>query len=163
MKRTVVDRWVGVALMAAAGIWSWLVLTTIAGGGLDGAPGPRAFPLLLGELLGLLGLVMVATSFASVAGQHEAQRVEPVRRDEIVFVGGGFLLFLLYAFLMEKIGFLLATPIISILALRLILGIRKWLRILLVSAGLTLGCYVVFGVLMQAHLPHGTWVRISED
>jgi putative tricarboxylic transport membrane protein len=162
VRPAILDRWLGIVLMATAGIWSWLVLTTISPNGMPGAPGPRAFPLLLGGLLGLLGLALATASLTRTTPEgQEALPVDRLRRDELVVVGGGFAIFLLYAFLMDKIGFLLATPVVVILALRLLIGIRKWPRILLVSIGLTLGCYVVFGTLMQANLPHGAWFSLG--
>jgi putative tricarboxylic transport membrane protein len=159
VRQTAVDRWLGIVLMAAGAIWSWLVLATISPTGMPGAPGPRAFPLLLGGLLSLLGLVMTILSLSSAKPGGDAEgSIVPVRRDEVAIVGGGFAVILLYAFLMERIGFLLATPIVVILALRVILGIRKLPALVFAAAGLTLGCYVVFGMLMQANLPHGSWV-----
>lgn len=162
MRQQIVDRWIGVALIALAAIWSALAWTTMPASGVPGAPGPRAFPLLLGGLLGLLGAVMAAVSLANgkaalAAGDDTAQ----MRRDEVFVVGGGLALFLAYAFLLDRIGFLAATPLIVILALRLALGARNWLAILLVAAGLTAGCYIGFGVLLQANLPHGTWAMLS--
>jgi putative tricarboxylic transport membrane protein len=160
----IVDRWVGAACVAVAVVWSALVLATIPADGMEGAPGPRAFPLLLGELLGVLGLVMLAgTMIRPLAHGLKAAPYEPIRRDEVVIVGGGLAVVLGYAFLMDKIGFLLATPIVVVVALRCVLGIRRWLAIAAVAAGLTVGCYVVFGMAMEANLPHGTWITLHED
>jgi hypothetical protein len=69
----------------------------------------------------------------------------------------------LYAFLMDKVGFLLATPIVVVLALRGLMGVRGWFRIALVAAALTIGCDLVFGTLMQANLPQGTWMSLEGD
>jgi putative tricarboxylic transport membrane protein len=164
VRQQIIDRWVGVSLIVVAAVWSALAWTTISPNGMPGAPGPRAFPLLLGGLLAVLGIVMVATSLAKPNRASAAEAgIARLRRDEIVGGGGGLALFLSYAFLMDKIGFLLATPLVVILALRLILRIRNWLAILLVAAGLTTGCYVVFGMAMQANLPHGSWIALTES
>lgn len=162
MRQAVVDRWVGVNFMAIAGAWCWLVQTTISAEGMEGAPGPRAFPMLLGEILFVLGGVLVVLSLIgpAAAGPKEPHS-EPLRRDEAVLVGGGIVLFLLYAFLMDKVGFLLATPIIVTLALRAVLGIRGWLKIVVVAVSLTAGCDLVFGVVLQANLPHGAWISLE--
>jgi len=164
MRWTVVDRWVGLTFMALALIWCWLVETTISADRMEGAPGPRAFPLLLGEILFVLGGAMVVLSLIRpAAAAPDEPRPEPLLRDEVALVGGGIALLLLYAFLMDKIGFLLATPIVVVLALRVVLGLRGWLRIAVVAASLTIGCDLVFGVLLQANLPQGTWISLQGD
>ena len=164
MRRAVVDRYVGATFMALAALWCWLVRSTISAVGMEGAPGPQAFPMLLGESLFVLGGIMVVLSLIRpAAAALDGGPVEPLRRDEVALVGGGIVLFLLYAFLMDKIGFLLSTPIVVILALRGILGIRGWIRIVAVAASLTIGCDLVFGVVLQANLPHGDWVSFEGD
>jgi putative tricarboxylic transport membrane protein len=163
MRQAVVDRWLGAILMGLAAIWCGLVETTISADRMEGAPGPRAFPLLLGEILFALGAIMVVLSLVAPAAAAGAPAREPTRRDEIAIVGGGVGLFLLYAFLMEKIGFLLATPVIVMLALRGVLGLRGWLRIAVVAAALTIGCDLLFADLLQANLPQGTWLSLGGD
>jgi len=164
MRRAVVDRWVGLAFMAFAVAWCVLVRSRIAAAGMEGAPGPRAFPMLLGESLFLLGGIMFVLSLIrSVAASIDDVPVEPLRRDEAALAGGGIVLLLLYAFLMDKIGFLLSTPIIVVLALRVLLGIRGWFKIAAVAVSLTIGCDLVFGVVLQANLPQGDWISIEGD
>jgi hypothetical protein len=160
MRPQVIDRWLGAVLMAVAAVWCVLVQTTVSGDRMEGAPGPRAFPMLLGELLFGLGALMVVLSLFRFLASSEPRR-EPVRRGEVAIVGGGVALFLLYGFLMDKIGFLLGTPIIVILALRVVLGIRGWIRIAAMAAALTIGCDLVFGDLLQANLPQGTWISLE--
>ena len=161
------DRAVGLTLVAVAIVWCWIAYATIPPAGLEGAPGPRLFPVLLGVSLGLLGLLLVAMSLraaASSAQPRASQYSEDcVKRDEVVTVVSGLGLFILYGFLMDKIGFLLATPVIIVLALRVVLGIRTWFRIVLVAAGLTLGCYLAFDIGMEANLPQGRWLAPAEE
>lgn len=164
MRRAVVDRWVGLVFMAFAVAWCILVQSTVAATGMEGAPGPRAFPMLLGESLFVLGGIMVILSLIRpVAAAADDGSVEPLRRDEAALAGGGIVLLLLYAFLMDKLGFLLSTPLIVVLALRVLLGIRGWFKIAAVAASLTVGCYLVFGVVLQANLPQGDWISIEGD
>jgi hypothetical protein len=159
MRWAILDRWVGLIVMAFALLWCWLVETTIPARGMEGAPGPRAFPMLLGTSLFVLGGIVAALTFVGRFATNE-DRCEPAHRDEIMVVGGGIALFLLYAFLMDKVGFLLATPVVVVLALRLILGLRDWLRIVLAAFALTVGCDLLFGVLMEANLPQGAWFSL---
>jgi energy-converting hydrogenase Eha subunit E len=159
MRQSVVDRWLGAILMAVAAIWCGLVQTTISAERMEGAPGPRAFPMLLGEILFALGALLVVLSL--IGPRVDKPLGEPVLRDEVAIVAGGVAVFVLYGFLMDKIGFLLATPIVVVLALRAVLGVRGWLRIGVVAIALTVGCDLVFGDLLQANLPHGAWVSLD--
>lgn len=159
MRRQRVDRWLGLVLVLLALAWSWAVVTTIPPGW-EGEPGPRGFPLLLGIGLGALGLYLSASAFLSRADPGADQEpIEPVSRSEVRVVGLTILVFLGYAFLLDKLGFLVATPLAVALALWLIVGQRSWARLLLLAAGITIGSYLVFGVLMAAHLPEGAWLQ----
>jgi putative tricarboxylic transport membrane protein len=155
-----VDRWLGPVLVLLAVGWSWTVLQTIPADEIPGEAGARDFPLLLGVALGVLGLIMTLSAFFGRAetGARE-ERIAPVSRQEANSVGFTVLLLVAYAFLLDKIGFLVATPIVVVAALRLIAGERSWPKILLVAAGLTIGSYLLFGVLMHANLPRGTWLQ----
>jgi putative tricarboxylic transport membrane protein len=154
-----VDRWLGLALVLFALAWSWVVVATIPPGW-EGEPGPRGFPLLLGIGLGALGLYLSTSAFLGRADPGADQdRIEPVSRSEVRVVGLTILVLVAYAFLLDKLGFLVATPIVVALALWLIVGQRSWARLLLLAAGVTIGSYLVFGVLMAAHLPEGAWLQ----
>jgi Tripartite tricarboxylate transporter TctB family len=158
VRRQRVDRWLGLVLVLFALAWSWVVVTTIPPGW-EGEPGPRGFPLLLGIGLGALGLYLSASAFLGRADPGADQEpIEPVSRSEVRVVGLTILVFLGYAFLLDKLGFLVATPLVVALALWLIVGQRGWARLLLMAAGITIGSYLVFGVLLAAHLPEGAWL-----
>lgn len=158
MRRQRVDRWLGIVLVLFALAWSWAVVATIPPGW-EGEAGPRGFPLLLGIALGALGLYMSASAFRSDAAADE-DRIEPPTRPEVRTVGLTALVLLAYAFLLDKLGFLVATPIMVAGALWLIVGQRSWPTILILAAGLTVGSYLVFGVLMPARLPEGSWLEL---
>ena len=135
------------------------MLTTIPPGW-ESEAGPRGFPLLLGIALGALGLYMSASALLSHGEPGaEEDRIEPVSRPEVRIVGRTMLVLLAYAFLLDKLGFLVATPIMVAGALWLVVGQRSWMTILLLATGLTAGSYLVFGVLMPVHLPEGSWLE----
>lgn len=161
MRQQRVDRWLGIVLALFALGWSWAVVATIPPAQVEGEVGPRGFPLLLGIALGALGLYMSASAYLDRGepGTDE-DRIEPATRSEVRIVGLTMLMFLAYALLLDKLGFLVATPIMVAGALWLIVGQRSWVRILLLAAGLTAGSYVVFGVLLPARLPQGSWLEL---
>ncbi|MDI9521525.1 MAG: tripartite tricarboxylate transporter TctB family protein [Bacillota bacterium] len=67
----------------------------------------------------------------------------------------GILLVVLASFILEPLGFIV-TCFIILFTYGLLLGDKKYLRLLLISLILTLVLYICFGVLLQVNLPRGT-------
>lgn len=152
------DRWLGPCLIVLALIWLALAYAYIPGARGEGEPGPRAFPILLGLVLAGLGAMMTAAAFGAVRRQAEAgERIDVVSRREAIMVAGTFGVLMLYAFLLEGLGFVIATPIIILATLRGILRIRTWTLNLLMAGGVTLACWLIFAKLLEAPLPRGSW------
>lgn len=149
-----VDRRLGVVLTLVALVWVWLVYTRIPDAGTEW-PGPGGFPLLLGVVLTILGVWMVAAP----AGPRPGSPIPAPRspRDEWAAAGGTFGVLILYAFLLEQAGFLIATPLVIVLALAGLLRVRRWLPVLSLAAGFTLGCWMLFEAL-GTPLPRGSWI-----
>ncbi len=151
------DRWLGpvIALMALA--WLAIVYAYIPAARNEGEPGPQGFPIVLGIALFCTGAFITASSF--FRGRKAAlASATPVSRREVTIVGGTFGLLMLYAFLMEKTGFLIATPIAVLIMMVGILRMRNWPFILLMAAGVTASCWLFFVVLLGAPMPHGSWL-----
>lgn len=154
------DRWLGPLLSALSLGWLALAYLYIPASNVPGEPGPRAFPNMLGYALLTLGLAMTASGFL---GRHKAAPApadgdasSPLKH-ELRIVLGTFGLLLLYAFLMEKTGFLVSTPTVLVLGMAGILRMRNWRFIALMSIGTTLVCWIVFAVLLRVPLPRGSW------
>jgi putative tricarboxylic transport membrane protein len=152
------DRWLGPCLMVLAVIWLALAYAYIPGARSEAEPGPRAFPVLLGAALFVLGLLITLSAIHAARLPGAAQDVvASVTRREAFLVGGTFALLVLYAFLLEIGGFVLSTPVVVILAMRVLLRRQPWLITVLLAAGITLVCWLVFVALLGAPLPRGTW------
>lgn len=155
------DRYLGLLLSALSLGWLWLAYLYIPASSTPGEPGPRAFPIVLGCALLLLGLAMTVSGFARrgkvAAAKPAADTDASPLKHELRIVLGTFGLLMLYAFLMEKTGFLVSTPIVLVLALAGLLRMRRWTFIALMSGGTTLVCWLVFVVLLRVPLPHGSW------
>jgi len=151
-----VDRWLGPCLVLTALLWLWLCYVYIPGARSQGEPGPRAFPVLLGIALAGLGMA-IAVSALAASGKTQEESTEALTRREARIVAGTFGLLMLYAFLLDKLGFLIATPIAVLLALHGILQARSWLAGLTLAAGLTSVCWLFFVLLLKAPLPRGAW------
>jgi len=146
------DRRLGLALTLVAVAWLWLVRTYIPDPGAEW-PGPRGFPLLLGAMLALLGLTMAVKPGGEMSPA-------PTRR-EVGVAAGTFGLLILYAFLLDTMGFVIATPVVIALTLWSVLRVRRWGMVVSLAIGFTLGCWLIFTALLGTPLPRGTWEILS--
>lgn len=159
----------GLVLFVVAVGWTVTAHLTIRDG-FGGEVGPRAFPVLLGALLAVLSLILVVQSLVrppgrgrgaadaanGAAGDDAATSADvPVSRIEVVSVASVIVSLLAYGYLLPRLGFLLATPLLITALLWLGLRVRNPWTIGLFAAGMTAGCYVVFNKLMGAYLPPG--------
>jgi putative tricarboxylic transport membrane protein len=151
------DRWLGPSLMLLAAIWLWLSYTYIPGARSEAEPGPRAFPVLLGAILLGLGAMVTAAAFLAPRRADAKEELPAVMRREVFIVAGTFALLMLYAFLLERAGFVISTPLVIVLAMRGLLQRQPWVLTLLLAGGTTLLCWLVFVVLLEAPLPRGSW------
>jgi putative tricarboxylic transport membrane protein len=154
------NRFLGPLLSVLSIGWLWLAYFYIPASSAPEEPGPRAFPVVLGCVLLLLGLAITMSGFAR---RREIESTEAAAdtnakplKDELRIVLGTFGLLMLYAFLMEKTGFLVSTPIVLALTLAGLLRIRRWTFIALMSGGTTLVCWLVFVVVLRVPLPRGS-------
>ncbi len=152
------DRWLGPCIALLALIWLWLAYTYIPGARGEGEPGPRAFPIVLGATLLGMGLVISFAAWMRSPRKPPAVPVKAVSTRETKIVAGTFLLLILYAFVMDKLGFLIATPLAILLTMRLLLGMREWRFMLLFAAGVTATCWLFFVKLLESPLPRGLWL-----
>jgi hypothetical protein len=146
-----VDRVLGLVLLLVALVWLWLAFTYIPGPRGAGETGPRAFPVLLGVVLAGLGVAV------SLNPRPAVEAVVPVTRREAMVGGGTVGLIVLYAFLLERVGFLIATPVAIALAMRGLVRERSVARIGALAIGFTIGCWAIFDALLGTPLPRGSW------
>lgn len=157
------DRWLGPLLSVLSTGWLLLAYLYIPASNTPGEPGPRAFPNVLGYALLTLGLVMTVSGFARrrdaarTEAKADADGASSAVQHELRIVLGTFGLLVLYAFLMERTGFLVSTPIALVLGMAGILRMRRWRFIAGMSIGTTLVCWIVFAVLLRVPLPRGSW------
>ena len=160
MNQDRLDRWLGLVLVVLALGWTGIVLQTIPAASDQAAAGPRAFPLILGGMLAALGLYLGGV--AALRLKRGVPAGKPIERPdgrEIRVAGAIFAILVLYGFLMAKIGFVLATPIVVVLALRVSSRAVSWPMVVALALGITAGCFLVFEVVLTANLPRGTWLR----
>lgn len=148
----------GAALVVTALAWLWLVRVQIPDAGTEW-PGPRGVPLLLGIVLLVLGVALVrlkpdpAHVGFSRTGAHGTRAPGTERGRELAAALATFGLLVLYAFLLDWAGFLIAAPLVIVLAMVGVLRMRRWLFIAGFAVAFPLGCWVIFHVMLGIPLP----------
>lgn len=166
MTNRVQDTILGIALLLVAGCWTWLVVATIPPGVGDGEVGPRAFPLAFGIIVIALSGLLLLRSFLGggddgVAIGFDDSEIRGARRFDwmpaLVVLGE----IALYGYLLEKIGFVLATPIVILLVMTVSLRVRSIPKLLGMSLGLTAGCWLIFEKILGIYLANGAWLNLG--
>jgi hypothetical protein len=156
------DRFVGSLLLVFAAAWTATVYLTVPVGFGDSI-GPRAFPLYLGVALVALSGLMVLGSFrhAGATDEEEGESVSRTTRTDLRMAGSVFAIIVAYGFLMQKTGFVIATLAIVAAMMWLVLGVRKPVPIAAMAVGIAFGCWLIFGEILGAYLPPGTWISLN--
>ena len=166
MTNRVQDIALAIILMLISSIWTWLVINSIPPGFGEGEIGARAFPLTFGVMLFCLSTMLLfrKIKFKKKANSFEEPSKAGYLEENTVHWMPAFLVLcevVLYGFLLEKIGFVLATPIIIFLVMFLNLRIRSYKKILIMSLGLTFTCWLIFEKVMGLYLANGVWINIG--
>ena len=114
-------------------------------------PQPGFFPLLGGSLLIVLSLIFLVRAWLA-RGETSRQPREAfgeLRRPLILVVSMG-----LYTAVLEWMGYILPTLLITALILR-VLGVTSWKELGLASLGISVGTYFLFGRILGIELPTG--------
>ena len=156
------DRLLGLILILVSALWCWGVVETIPPAYDGSRLGARGFPLGLGVLLGLMGLMVLARTFLPAAmAEFEKTGDETSRGIELWAVAATVGLLALYAALLEYTGFLVATFATTAIAVGPVLRVWRPLLIGGMALGLSLGIYLVFGKLLGVYLPYGKWINLA--
>lgn len=166
MTNRVQDTVLGFTLLLVAGCWTWLVVDTIPPGIGDGEVGPRAFPLAFGIILMVLAAILLlrlaSTGNNGPSGGGLTDAEMPAVR-QLQWLAAMLVLgeVALYGFLLEKLGFLLATPVVILLVMVVSLRVRSVPKLLGMSLGLTVGCWLIFEKLLGIYLANGIWLNLG--
>ena len=114
------------------------------------APGPGFFPLCLAMALSLAGIGLVVEAWRAAPADAPAPSVRP-RRFAIAATLGSLLV---YALVLEWLGFLLATFALLVFFFR-VLQRQRWLVAVAGSLATSLVSYFVFKTWLGVNLPGG--------
>ena len=110
--------------------------------------GPRAFPMLILALLGISAIALMLEKKGDTVWAPP-----PVMKR----IGALFLIVLVYAWLFDKLGFILATALMVIPVARFFGG--RWTHALAGGVGLGAGLFILFDRLLDVALPTGLWLN----
>lgn len=148
------SRWAPVALSAGllglGGVLLWQAL--IIPGEVTDPAGPKLMPTVVAILWLILSLAYAASHIRDALAGRTADDVSRFDRiPQVVLVLG---ILLAYAFILQPVGYLLATTALVWTTSR-VFGSRSWLRDLTVAVGLTVVVYFVFSRALGIYLPPG--------
>lgn len=110
--------------------------------------GPRAFPMLILALLGICAVLLMLEKKTEATWPPAAV---------LQHIGALFLIVLAYAWLFDKLGFILATVLMVIPVARFFSG--SWKQAVVGSVGLGVGLFILFDRLLDVALPTGLWLN----
>lgn len=154
------DRLAGAVLLLVAIAWIAGVYWTIPGDPGGSRIGPRGFPLAMGLGLAFLSLLLIAAGFLGttndplVPDDPEARRKET--RVELWAVASTFGFVIVYTLVLDWLGFVLGTILVTAGFLRFALNKRSPVLVAGLPVGLSLGAWFVMGQLIGVYLPKGT-------
>jgi putative tricarboxylic transport membrane protein len=113
-------------------------------------PGAGFLPFWLGVLMAVLSILLIIRA-SRQAGGTPGRSPLPNRRAAIAIAAtaGGLAAFIV---LVEPLGFLLATALLTAFLLRVVER-ERWLTTALVAAGNAVGLYIIFQILLGVNLP----------
>jgi hypothetical protein len=141
------------AVLAALGLLAFLLSFQI-GSEQWGAESARLFPQIVAAVLLLLSLKLAFSSDGSDANTLPS-------KSEAAQVGSLFMLGLCYIFLIDKLGFLISTAVVTPLVCYLF-GLRNPLRLLVTAIAAPVGLHVVFFELLGLFPPYGEWFDLLD-
>jgi putative tricarboxylic transport membrane protein len=148
------SRWAPVALsvglLLLGGVLLWQAL--IVPGEVSDASGPKFMPVVVAVLWLVLSAAYALTHVRNAIRGEASDDV--TKFDHIPQVGMVMAILVAYAYILQPVGYLLATTAL-VWATSRVMGSRSWLRDLIVAIGLTVVVYFVFSRALGIYLPPG--------
>jgi putative tricarboxylic transport membrane protein len=147
------DQWSGLVLLILSGLICWGSLFLPYGNIRN--PGPGFFPLWLGIILGAMSIGLIWKTARQKEGARTLREIlaEKVRWDKVLWT---LIALVLYAALMDFLGFLIATLLFMAFLLRVIEP-QPWRTVFMWTLIGSLGSYLIFEMWMKLRLPKGFW------
>jgi putative tricarboxylic transport membrane protein len=133
-------------VLAALGLFI-LIASLMIGFGNMRNPGSGLFPFLVGLLIFVQSVAIVL--------KHKPKEDKPLfSSGQLRTLAGMSVTFVLWIVLMPYLGYLAAT-FLTVFAFSKLMRLEGWMKPLVLSAGTTALCYLLFGFLLSLDLPQG--------
>jgi putative tricarboxylic transport membrane protein len=133
-------------VLAALGLFI-LIASWIIGFGNMRNPGSGLFPFLVGLLIVVQSMTIVL--------KRKSETDKPLfSSGQLWTLSGMSITFVLWIVVMPYLGYLIAT-FLTVLAFSKLMRLEGWMKPLVLSAGTTALCYLLFGALLSLDLPQG--------
>lgn len=119
----------------------------ISGSAYGSAVGPKTYPFILGIILGLLSLRLIYESFKRTTTQHVGKSQMYYKNFGVILVAA-----ILYAFLLELIGFIISTFLFLLVAFQ-VMEKGKIISSILIAFIFSIGVYLMYVNLLGGTLP----------
>ena len=145
-------------LIFNAGMLLFLILMTFYSGQIEiwnGDLGARIYPmclLIIGDVIFLIKTIGVVKNLPS--DKNKRKLFVNMDKKTIIRLLLAFLAIILYAVLMTRVGFFIATALYAA-AMSAILGLRNIPKLILASLAITLIIYIIFVWLLGISVPRG--------
>ncbi len=142
------DRYAGIILLVI-GILFFVGSLHISNSAYGSKIGPKAFPMGLGIILILLSIRLVYETFTKkyTAGTNNDSSKLEIKKFLIIFISA-----FLYAFLLEKIGYILSTFLFLLVTFQT-MDRGKLIYSVLISVAFSAGVYIFYSNLLGGSLP----------
>lgn len=117
-------------------------------------PGPGMYPLFVGLLMFLAGL-LGALEVRSKEAQAQVDWPKGAALWRMAAVMGGCIT---YVIIMPQLGHLIAAGLVSLVALRAMAEFR-WSTSIAIAAGIALSSYLLFSIVLKVPFPREIWSR----
>lgn len=111
---------------------------------------PKYFPLVVGALALIFSIALLARG--KNRGPAKAKGKAP-DKGHWILIGGLIICCLVYAAILERVGFLISTPLFLGAMLFLVNGVKGWKANVLTALGFSFGIWYVFDKLFMISLP----------
>ncbi|MFJ5770754.1 tripartite tricarboxylate transporter TctB family protein [Psychrobacillus sp. NPDC093180] len=139
------DRFAGVAFLLV-GILFLVESQKISDSAYGSSVGPKIFPMWLGIILIALSARLLYETFKYKSEESKKERLQ-YKKFLIIFVSA-----VLYAFFLEKIGYVVSTFLFLLIAFQTVER-GKMVYSILISAAFSFGVYYMFSELLGGSLP----------
>jgi hypothetical protein len=140
--------------------WQTFLLLSLGGASAGGVFGPAFYPRLLAVFIMLFGASLLVKDLRRRPAVRLSRKNQdpgggsPDTKPDLRLSATAFGLLITYTYLLNAIGYLIATPLM-IFGLMLLMGERRWWMMAVWAVGFSTGLHFLFRYMLRVILPEG--------